>query len=146
MIAGMERPGTHCPLDDDLAFLKRKGIEIIVSLTTDPLQRLAADRDDFEFFHIPIADGGIPSFDQIEQFVNYLSYGLRNGKKVLVHCGAGYGRTGTMFACYLVNRGATAEEAIREMRKKMPPSIENRQQEERISEYESYMKERKAHG
>jgi len=142
MIAGMERPGTHCSLKEDLVFLKQKGIEIVISLTTDPLQRLAADRYDFEFFHIPIADGGAPSFDQIEQFVNYLNYGLRNGKKTLVHCGAGYGRTGTMFACYLVNRGATAEGAIREMRKKMPLAIENRQQEERIVEYERYVKER----
>jgi protein-tyrosine phosphatase len=47
-----------------------------------------------------------------------------------------------MFACFLVNRGATAEGAIREMRKKMPLAIENRQQEERIVEYERYLKER----
>jgi len=141
MIAGMERPGTYSSLEEDLAFLKHTGMEIVISLTTDPLQKLAADRYDFELFHIPIADGAAPTIAQIEHFVNYLNYGLRDGKKILVHCGAGYGRTGTMFACYLVSLGATAEGAIKEMRKKMPLAIENTQQEARIVDYERYLKE-----
>jgi atypical dual specificity phosphatase len=142
-IAGMERPGAYCFLDDDLAFLKRQGIEIVISLTIDPLRPFVGDRSDFEFFHIPVPDGAAPSIEQIEQLLNYLTYGLRDGKKIVVHCGAGYGRTGTMLACYLVNCGMTAEEAIREIRKKMPLAIENRRQEERIADYERYLKEKK---
>ncbi len=143
VIAGMERPGTYCSLDDDLAFLKRQGIEIIVSLTIDPLRPFVRERFDFEFFHIPVPDGAAPSIEQIEQLVSYLTYGLRDGKKIVVHCGAGYGRTGTMLACYLVSRGMTAEDAMRETRKRMPLAIENRRQEERIAEYERYLKEKK---
>jgi atypical dual specificity phosphatase len=143
MIAGMERPGTYSYLEEDLAFLKRNGIEIVISLTADPLQRLAAERYDFELFHIPIPDGGVPDFRQIENFVNYINYGLRNGKKILVHCGAGYGRTGTMFACYLVSLGATAEEAIKEIRRKVPLAIENKQQEARIADYARYLREKR---
>jgi atypical dual specificity phosphatase len=139
----MERPGAYCPLDADLDFLKRQGIEIIVSLTIDPLRPFVGDRADFEFFHIPIPDGAAPSIEQIEQLVNYLTYGLRDGKKIVVHCGAGYGRTGTMLACYLVSRGMHAAEAIVEIRKKMPLAIENRWQEERIAEYELYLKGKK---
>jgi len=142
-IAGMERPGAYCPLDSDLAFLKRQGIEIIISLTIDPLRPFVGDRFDFEFFHIPIPDGAAPSIEQIEQLVSYLTYGLRDGKKIVVHCGAGYGRTGTMLACYLVSRGMGAAEAIVEIRKKMPLAIENRWQEERIADYEHYLKEKK---
>ena len=65
VIAGMERPGTYCSLDDDLAFLKRKWIEIIVSLTIDPLRPFVRERFDFEFFHIPVPDGAAPSIEQI---------------------------------------------------------------------------------
>jgi len=143
-IAGMERPGAYGLLNDDLAFLKRQGIDIIISLTVDPLRPFAGERFDFEFFHIPIPDGAAPSIEQVEQLVNYLTYGLRGGKKTVVHCGAGYGRTGTMLACYLVSRGMNAEEAMREIRKRMPLAIENRRQEERIAEYERYLKGKKS--
>jgi atypical dual specificity phosphatase len=142
-LAGMECPGTFAPIEEDLNHLRRQGIEVVISLTVEPLQRRAGDRYDFEFFHVPIADGAAPTIPQIESFVNYINYGVSNRKKVLVHCGAGYGRTGTMFACYLVSLGYAAVAAIAEVRRKMPRAIENSAQETRIGEYERYLKERK---
>lgn len=142
-IAGMERPGTYHALEQDLNFLKAKGIEVVISLTLDSLQRELLGQYDFELFHIPMADGDAPTIPQIEKFVNYVNYSLSNGQRVLVHCGAGYGRTGTMFACYLVSLGYPATKAISEVRKKRPQAIENKLQEQRINEYESYLKERR---
>ncbi|MCX6354811.1 MAG: dual specificity protein phosphatase family protein [Candidatus Aureabacteria bacterium] len=142
-IAGMERPGTYHPIEEDLSFLKKRGIEVVISLTLESLQRIAADRYSFELFHIPIVDGSAPTIPQIEQFINYINYALNNGKKILAHCGAGYGRTGTMLACYLVSLGYTAQNAISHVREKAPQAIENRIQELRIAEYEQYLKERK---
>jgi len=139
----MERPGTYHPIEGDLSFLKQRGIEVVISLTLEPLQRIAADRYNLELFHIPVVDGSAPTIPQIEQFVNYINYALNSGKKIIVHCGAGYGRTGTMFACYLVSLGYTAEKAISYVRKKAPQAIENRIQELCIAEYEQYRKERK---
>jgi atypical dual specificity phosphatase len=142
-IAGMECPGTYWPLERDLVFLKTKGIEIVVSLTLAPLKMKGSPQYEFEQFHIPLADGAAPTIPQIEQFVNYINYGLNSGKKILVHCGAGYGRTGTMFACYLVSLGYRARKAIIDVRKKRPNAIENKAQEQRIIEYEHYLKERR---
>lgn len=143
-IAGMERPGTHRPLDEDLAFLKQSGIELVISLTVEPLQRLAAEKYNLELFHIPVVDGSAPTIPQIGHFVSYVNYGMSGGKKILVHCGAGYGRTGTMFACYLVSLGYTAKRAIADVRKKAPRAIENHSQELRIGEYEKYLQERRS--
>jgi len=142
-IAGMERPGAYHPLQDDLAFLKQNRIEVVISLTLEPLRKDAAEKYGFEIFHIPVVDGSAPTFAQIEQFINYVTYALSDGKKVAVHCGAGYGRTGTMFACYLVSLGRSAVEAMTEVRKKAPLAIENLLQEARIAEFADYLNERK---
>ncbi len=48
---------------------------------------------------------------------------------MLVHCSSGYGRSGTMAACYLVAEGRSPEEAIREMRRLRPGAIETDEQE-----------------
>lgn len=139
-IAGMERPGSYHPLGEDLSFLKSRGVEVIISLTIAPLGKEGFEGFDFEVFHIPIPDGAAPGIPEIERFVNYVNYGLRNRKGIVVHCGAGYGRTGTMVACYLVSIGRGAREAIAEVRRAVPPAIENAAQEARVAEYETYLR------
>lgn len=141
-VAGMERPGSYRGLDEDLAFLKESGIGIIISLTLAPLERAAAEDGDFELFHIPLPDGSAPGIDQIRRFVSYVDYGLSSRKKILVHCGAGHGRTGTMLACYLVSRGSSAPWAIAEVRRKNPHAIETSAQERSVSEYERYLRKK----
>ncbi|MDD5557531.1 MAG: dual specificity protein phosphatase family protein [bacterium] len=142
-IAGMERPGSVRPIEEDLAFLGRQGIGIVISLTVEPLL-LPPEANGLELFHIPVPDGTAPTLPQIESFVAYVNYGLSGGKRILVHCGAGLGRTGTMFACYLVHLGYTAPEAMREVRRRSPRAIENSAQEERVREWERSRRERGA--
>ena len=63
------------------------------------------------------------------------------GGRVAIHCAMGCGRTGTMLACYLVNKqGLSADEAIAETRKRRKGSIENRKQEQAVRDYEQHLK------
>ena len=40
---------------------------------------------------------------------------LQEGHKIYLHCWGGIGRTGTTVGCYLVRRGKTGEEALRQL-------------------------------
>ncbi|XP_050164902.1 dual specificity protein phosphatase 23, partial [Myiozetetes cayanensis] len=52
---------------------------------------------------------------------------------VAVHCALGLGRTGTLLGCYLGKlRGLSGVEAVREIRRLRPGSIETPEQEEAV--------------
>ena len=61
-------------------------------------------------------------------------------RAVGVHCGAGMGRTGTFLAAYLVSQGMTAHDAIAEVRRLRPGSIETPAQERAVAQYEASLK------
>lgn len=132
-IAGMGRP---VAIVADLEFLKDNGVESIVSLTELPLHKTLIEEFGFEYKHIPIPDFSTPTLEQIEEFVTFVNNLLSSKKKIVVHCEAGIGRTGTMLACYLVSKGYNAENAISEVRKRRPGSIETMEQEDTVVKYE----------
>ena len=139
-IAGMARPVS---VVSDLEFLKDNGIEAIVSLTELPLHKTLIDEFGFEYKHIPVADLTSPTQEQIEEFVTFVNNLISSKKKIVVHSDAGIGRTGTMLACYLVNKGRSAKNAITEVRKKRPGSIETMEQEETIEKYEEKVQKKR---
>ncbi len=141
-IAVMGRPGGLNDLEDDLLFLRQKGIDKIISLTMDPVNEDEVRRFSFEAIHIPIPDGGIPTTEQIEKFISVVNGWIKKGKKVVIHCGAGYGRTGTMLACYLVGTGLTSEKAIKRVREFRSQAIETKQQEKCVVDYGLHLLEK----
>ena len=132
-IAGMARP----EFLGDFKFLKSSNIGGIISLIEKPLKQSVIEEFGFEYTHIPVVDFTVPTPDQIDEFIKF-SKDLRLKEKVIaVHCEAGMGRTGTMLAIYLVSsKGYTAKDAISEVRKKRPGSIETRAQEDVIYNFE----------
>lgn len=145
VLAGMERPGSRSPLLKDLEFLKDQGIGAIVSLTLDPLEPALIQEFGLRYLHLPIPDFSTPSLEQAHAFGDFLRRAEGDGLATLVHCGAGQGRTGTMLACALVQRGRKALEAIRELRKLRPGYIETPEQEAFVFELERSV-QRGSHG
>jgi atypical dual specificity phosphatase len=136
VLAGMERPGSSAPLVKDLEFLKEQGIGAIVSLTLEPLEPALVDEFGLRYLHLPIPDFAPPTMAQVRRFNEFLKSAEADGLATVVHCGAGHGRTGTMLACALVERGRKAEDAINELRMLRSGYIETREQEAVVFEVE----------
>lgn len=119
-----------------LRALSRRGVGAVVSLTEEPLDGKTLAKYGVITLHLPIRDFTPPTQEQIDRFVLFVDERIAEGRRVAVHCHAGMGRTGTMLAAYLVHAGATAEEAMLRVRRLRPGSIETREQEDSLREFE----------
>ncbi len=131
-LAGMAQPGLYAPLEDDLAFLVDQGIDLLVSLTVEPTDPDTVAAYGIDLLHIPVEDMTAPTQDQLDDYVAEARPRIAGGEQVGVHCTAGLGRTGTFLAVYLVTEGRTGQEAIDEVRKLRPGSIETEEQEQAV--------------
>lgn len=124
-VAGMARPGP-----EDLPFLAGKGITALVSLTRSlPFE---VPPRGLEVLHLPVQDMTPPRQEQILRAVRFLDAALAAGGRAAVHCVAGYGRTGTVLASWLVSRGLEPEEALHRVRRSRPGSVETVEQEHAV--------------
>jgi len=114
-LAGLPGPAF---MEWDFARLRKMGYSVVVSLECDRLNTFEIEDAGFEHKKICVEDFTPPTFDQIDEFVAFVEAKFSEGKKVLVHCYAGRGRTGTMLAAFLIHRGMSSEAAIREIRER----------------------------
>lgn len=123
-VAGMGRPRPA-----SLEWLRDQGVSAVVSLTEAP----PAGLDGFEHIHLPVPDMTSPSLAELRAAVAFIQEHADQG--VVVHCGAGLGRTGTVLAAYLVSTGASATAALEQVRAMRPGSVETPDQEQAIARY-----------
>lgn len=132
VLAGSALPGFRGPLALDLAQARAAGIRRVVTLTEDPLPAWALEQAGLAWLHLPIIDFAGVEVSTLERFVRYVDEARTVGEPVLVHCFAGQGRTGTCLAAYLVHQGLSPEEAIAEVRRQRPASIDSLSQERSV--------------
>lgn len=121
---------------EQLAWLRAEGVDILITLTEEPLPRTWVDAAGLMSVHVPIQDMDIPTVEQIEMVMSVIDKARAAGMGVAIHCLAGKGRTGTILAAYFVHQGLSAREAIRKVRELRPGSIEVPEQEDAIRAFE----------
>ena len=72
--------------------------------------------------------------DELDYALEWLNEHIELRKKVLVHCRFGVGRSGTIIAAYLLKKGLTLNQVLKEM-KQMPATPTSPEQREIIVEY-----------
>jgi len=119
-------PGRYDSLSTSVSEIEEKEIDIVISLTSleeirqkSPEYANAIDDNSlgFERMEFPIIDFGIPH-DSIA-FLNLamnLAGRLKSGENLLIHCGAGIGRTGTLATSVLISLGKNLNESLKTVR------------------------------
>ncbi|MEZ4888478.1 MAG: dual specificity protein phosphatase family protein [Chitinophagales bacterium] len=125
LLATMARPRGGDWLQDDLMSLKKREVTVLVCLLEKEemyelqLEEEANDckKAGMEWIHFPIADFGLPTNEKMtNKLILQLKEYVESGKKVVIHCRMGIGRSSTIAAATLVALGThtteTAFEAI----------------------------------
>jgi atypical dual specificity phosphatase len=118
-----------------LQWLSANGIEVILSLTEDPLPGEWLRGLPLTVENMPMRDHAVPDVDRLGRAASYIREQLNGGKAVLVHCLAGEGRTGCVLAAFLISsKEVGATEAITILRRLKPEFVET-QQEKAVGEF-----------
>ena len=121
-------------------WLSRQGVRALISLTEKPLREEVVRQSGMLYLHLPVEDMQAPVLEDICAFMEFVKKAQRAKRPVVVHCRAGMGRTGTLLACYLVHQNCDPEEALAQIRRKRPGSIETLAQEAAVREYAAHLK------
>jgi len=144
-LAGLPGPAY---MEWDFARLRKMGYSVVVSLECDRLNTFEIEDAGFEHKKICVEDFAAPTLDQVDEFVAFVNSKIGEGKKVLVHCYAGRGRTGTMLAAYLIHQGMSSDAAVREIRERASKAygtlrgVIEADQEELLRRYERRLNDR----
>lgn len=131
-----EDPATvHAALEEDLAWLRARGIGAILSLTEAPLVEEVVTRHGMPVLHLPIPDLHAPAPDELVRALGFIDRQRAEGRAVAVHCLAGQGRTGTILAAYRIRGGLAPEQALRELRAICPGAVSAQAQEQALHRF-----------
>ena len=101
-----------------LEAIREQGIDAILNLCGEfcDLHDIETEAG-FEVRYLPLNDEEAPGLIELEKTLEWLDEAIYLGKKVLIHCRHGIGRTGTVLNAYLLRRGLGHKLAGRALKK-----------------------------
>ena len=114
-------------LDDEAAALgRREGVGAVVDLRSEAVdERAVLDRQGIAFLHLPTDDHAAITPAMLDEGVGFIEAQLAAGRRVLVHCEHGIGRSATLALAALVAGGLAPLDALvlaKDRRERVSPS------------------------
>ena len=96
-----------------------------------------------EVLHSPVRDFSAPALNQLLEILRWIEERVREGKKVLIHCMGGLGRSGTVAVAWLMYaKGLPLREALGRVRMVRPGAVEIWEQMKVLKELERLLRSR----
>ena len=130
MVAASAMPGRYSSIEDDFKILKEEGIEVIVNLAHRTFRVPPEFEGSFKVFHEPVVDGQAPDEQQLEKIIGLVQEAVSRGKRTVIHCRGGIGRTATVLIPLIMElENLSLEDAMTRVREsgRYPQSREQRE-------------------
>jgi atypical dual specificity phosphatase len=148
-LAGMSIP-KH---ENQIQAFEFMNIGLVVSvLEEERLPQKIFDGTNVKNIHYDVVNYRPPEMSDLLKIISEMENTIKEDKGVVVHCGGGKGRAGTILACYMLKNGLDGDlkdasegaqmsgvEVIQKLRELRPGSIETVEQENFIKEYCNYL-------
>lgn len=112
--------------NEELAALASAGVGAVVDLRSEAVDEAAILRArGVDFLHLPTDDHAAVSPAMLDSGLGFATGQIERGRRVLVHCEHGIGRSATLVLCILVARGFEPMQALRlakDRRERVSPS------------------------
>ncbi|MFW9950676.1 MAG: protein-tyrosine phosphatase family protein [Candidatus Thorarchaeota archaeon] len=82
---------------------RKEGISVIINCSEFDYQNILPSG--FQYYHIDVLDYGLPTEEQIKQFLKITKVHIELKQAIVVHCVAGCGRTGQFVVVWAANNG-----------------------------------------
>ena len=119
------------PVITDWAPVHQQGIEVIIDLEGTLDQGVSTRPGHLLYIYHHIYDEDLPDLPRMQGLALLAAHLIRNGQKVLAHCGMGFNRSALLAGMILAELGVDGAEAVARLRARRPGALFN----ERFAEY-----------
>ena len=119
------------PAISDWALVHERGIEVIIDLEGDLDHGVSTRPGHLLYIYHHIYDEDLPDLARMRALALMGAHLIREGQKVLAHCGMGFNRSALLAGLILTELGMSGTEAVNRLRERRPGALFN----ERFAEY-----------
>jgi hypothetical protein len=119
------------PVISDWALVHDRGIEVIIDLEGDLDHGVSTRPGHLLYIYHHIYDEELPDLARMQALALMGAHLIRQGQKVLAHCGMGFNRSALLAGLILTELGMSGTDAVNRLRERRPGALFN----ERFAEY-----------